>query len=142
MPAASMSGGDGSCLTQHFADIDSAKQMSIEEGATAQDYFMSGEDLSKTDFIGPIGIRLTENGKPIGGLSFLFFNQSHIFKITSFVDSNCQAVTGYSNVDRGGDPNALQDSDTLKIQLAEGLFSMRFTYYGPAALRFSFLKLP
>jgi hypothetical protein len=145
MPAASVpsgSGGNGSCLAQQFADIAPDRQMSMEAGATSQDYFFIGEDLAKNDFIGPIGVRLTQNGQPIAGLSFLFFVQSQMFKITSFVDSNCQPVTDYSNASRGGDHNSLQESDTLKIQLAEGLFSMRFTYRAPEAVRLSFLSLP
>jgi hypothetical protein len=144
MPVASvpsLSGGNGDCLTQHFADIEPARQTSIEVGVTDQDYYILSQDLSKKDFLGPIGIRLTQNGKMIAGLSFLFFTDSHLFKITSVVDSNCQAVTEYSNWNRGGDRNTLQDSDTLKIQLAEGSFSLMFISYGPDRLRFRFLQL-
>lgn len=135
------SGGGADCLPQSFTDIEPSRQISIEVGASNQDYSILSQDLSKKDFIGPIGIRLTQNAKMIGALSFLFFNDSHIFKITSFVDSNCQAVANYSNVERGGDHNSLQDSETLKIELAQGSFSLRFIFWGPADFRFNFQQL-
>jgi hypothetical protein len=144
LPAATIplqSGGDASCLTQHFADIGPNRQMSIEVGAEQQDYAILSEDLAKKDFIGPIGIRLTQNAQMIAALSFVFFNDSHLFKITSVVDSNCQAVAQYSNVDRGGDHNALQDSETLRIDLPKGSFSLRFIFWGPADFRFNFHQL-
>jgi hypothetical protein len=140
-PVQSLSGGDADCLAQHFADIDPSRQISIEAGATNQDYYILSEDLSKKDFIGPIGIRLTQNAKMIAGLSFVFFNDGRMFKLTSVVDSNCQPVSGYSNVDRGGDPNSLQDSDTLRIQLAQGSFSLQFIFWGPKDFRFNFDQL-
>jgi len=56
----------------HFANIEPARQISIEVGVTAQDYFILSQDLSKKDFLDPIGIKLTQNGKKIAGLSFIF----------------------------------------------------------------------
>lgn len=140
MPVASvapLSGGDADCLTQYFANIEPTRQISIEVGELNRDYYILSEDLTNKDFIGPIGIKLTQNGKMIAALSFIFFTDSHLFKITSFVDAGCQAVTEYSN-GRGGDPNILQDSDTLTIDLAEGSFTLRFVSYGPDRLRFRF----
>ncbi len=144
MPVASVqlpSGGNTDCLTQYFADIEPARQISIEAGVTAQDYYISSQDLSKKGFLDPIGIKLTQNGKMIAGLSFIFFTESQLFKITSVVDSNCQAVAEYSNASRGGDPNALQNYDTLKIQLTEGSFSLNFDFSGTNSFRFNFLQL-
>ncbi|HTP02063.1 MAG TPA: hypothetical protein VMJ64_11875 [Anaerolineales bacterium] len=140
-PAPLPSGGSVDCLAKYFADIEPTRQISIEEGASGQDYPILSQDLAKTDFLGPIGIRLTKNGKMIAGISFIFFIDSHLFKLTSVVDSKCQGVAQYSNADRGGDRNMLQDSDTLKIELAEGLFSLRLTFWGPADFRFTFLQL-
>lgn len=141
LPAPSLTEGNGDCLTQFFADIDLARQISIEVGVIDQAYPILSEDLSKKDFIGPIGIKLTQNGRMIAALSFVFFNDSHLFKITSIVDSTCQAITKYSNVDRGGDRNAIQDSDTLKVELIQGSYSLRFIYYGPSDFRFNFQQL-
>jgi hypothetical protein len=134
-------GGAADCLTQYFADIEPTRQITIEEGASGQDYPILSQDLARTDFLGPIGIRLTQNGKMIAGISFVFSIDSRLFKLISVVDSKCQAVAQYSNADRGGDRNAFQDSDTLKIELAEGSFSLRFIFWGPADFRFNFLQL-
>jgi hypothetical protein len=145
MPIASIqsrSGGNTDCLTQHFANIEPVRQISIEVGVTAQDYFILSQDLSKKDFLDPIGIKLTQNGKMIAGLSFIFFTESHLFKITSVVDSNCQAVAEYSNASRVVDRNAIQNSDTLKIQLTEGSFSLNFQFSGTDFFRFNFQQLP
>ena len=141
LPVASVpsaSGGNGDCLIQYFANIEPARQMSIEVGTTNQDYNILSQDLANKDFHGPIGIKLTQNGKMIGALSFLFFSDNHLFKITAVVDANCQAVTDYSNWTRGGDRNSLQDSDTLKITLTAGSFSLKFIFWQPDVLRFDF----
>lgn len=131
--------GNADCLTQHFAGIEPSRQISIEVGAMNQDYYLLSEDLNKKGSIGPIGIKLTQNAKIIAALSFIFFTDSRIFKVTSFVDSSCQAITGYSN-GRGGDQNTLQDSDALSFKLAEGSFTLMFVSYGPERFRFRFLQ--
>ena len=144
MPVASvppLPGGDADCLTQYFADMEPTRQIPIEVGELNRDYYILSQDLTKEDFIGPIGIKLTQNAKMIAALSFIFFTDSHLFKITSFVDSSCQAVTEYSNVDRGGDQNTLQDSDTLKIDLVDGSFTLMFVSYGPDRFRFRFQQI-
>lgn len=140
MPVASvppLSGGDADCLTEYFADIEPTRQISIEVGELNRDYYILSEDLTNKDFIDPLGIKLTQNGKMIAALSFIFFTDSHLFKITSLGDAGCQAVTEYSN-GRGGNPNTLQDSYTLTFDLAEGSFTLRFISYGPDRLRFRF----
>jgi hypothetical protein len=144
MPVAavpSRSGSGADCLTQHFAAIAPARQIQIEVGTTNQIYYISSQDLANKDFHGPIGIKLTQNGNMIAALSFLFFTDNRLFKIASLVDSNCQAVAEYSNWDRGGDRNVLQDSETLKIELTEGTFSLEFVFHGPGDLRFNFQQV-
>jgi hypothetical protein len=143
VPAASvptLSGGDADCLQQYFADIDPIRQISVEVGVTAQDYYLSSQNGSNQNFIGPFGIRLTQSGKMIAALSFLFFTDNHLFKITSLVDSTCQAVAEYSNTS-GGDRNAIQNSGFLKMQLSEGSFSLNFQFSGTDFFRFNFQQL-
>ena len=138
-----LSGTDRDCLQQYFADIDidTARQMSIEVGDRAYDYILLSQDSFDQNFLGPFGVSLTQNGRMIGALSFLFFTKSHLFKITSVVDSNCQTVTEYSNALRGGDKNAIQNSETLKIQLVEDTFALNFQFSGTNFFRFSFQQL-
>jgi len=133
--------GDEECLTQYFADIDSAKRINIEVGAYAQDFYLSGEELASNDFVGPMGIKFTQNGKMIAALSFLFFPDSELFKITSIVDSKCQPISEYSNTSNSGDPNAVENSDDLQFQLPEGTFVLSFQFSGTDFIRFGFRPL-
>lgn len=136
-----LSRSSADCLQQYFADMDATRQMSIEVGDSAHDYYLSSENNSDQNLVGPFGIQLTQNGNMIGALTFLFFTDSHLFKITSVVDSNCQAVTNYSNATSAGDPNAIQNSETLNIQFAKDMFSLNFQFSGTDFFRFSLQQL-
>lgn len=118
---------DESCLKQYFADIDSAKLESIEVGADKYVY-LSSDELASKEFLGPFGIKLTQNGKMIGAFTILFFPDSKLFKLTSIVDSNCQQILGYSNTSNSGDPNAIRNFNHLLFQLAEARFDMEFQF--------------
>ena len=118
---------DESCLKQYFADIDSAKLGSIEVGADKYVY-LSSDELASKEFLGPFGIKLTQNGKMIGAFTIIFFPDSKLFKLTSIVDSNCQPILGYSNTSNSGDPNAIRNFSHLLFQLAEARFDMEFQF--------------
>jgi hypothetical protein len=118
---------DESCLKQYFADIDSAKLESIEVGADKYVY-LSSDELASKEFLGPFGIKLTQDGKMIGAFTILFFPDSKLFKLTSIVDSNCQPILGYSNTSNSGDPNAIRNFSHLLFQLAEARFDMEFQF--------------
>jgi hypothetical protein len=129
--ASIVTSGDEECLTQYFADIDSAKLKSIEIGAT-QRVPLSSDELASKEFLGPFGIKLTQNGKMIGALTFLYFPQSQLFKLTSIVDSNCQPISEseYSNTSNSGDPNAIRNYYHLLFQLADAGFDLEFVLQG------------
>jgi len=136
-------GGTADCLAQFFSqnNIEPARQINIEAGAYHQDYVISSQDLSSPTFIGPFGINLTQNGKMIAALSFLYFPSSDLFKITSLVDTNCQDVVEYSNTTQGGDRNALRNYyDALRIQLSEGTFVLSPEFFGGNLFQFDFTK--
>jgi len=120
---------DESCLKQYFADIDSAKLESIEVGADKYVY-LSSDELASKEFLGPFGIKLTQNGKMIGAFKVLFFPDSKLFKLTSIVDSNCQPISEseYSNTSNSGDPNAIRNFSHLLFQLGEARFDMDFQF--------------
>lgn len=139
--SSALSGGDEGCLAQFFADIDPAKQVSIEVGAYAQDFYLSAEELATNDFVGPMGIKFTQNGNMIAALSFLFFPDSELFKITSIVDSKCQPISDYSNTSNSGDPNAVENSDNLQFRLPEGAFVLGFNFSGTDYIRFDLRQL-
>jgi len=136
-------GGDEGCLAQFLSqnNIDPTKrQIDIEVGAESQRYYFSNQDLTNQNIIGPFGIQLTQYGRMIAAFSILIFPESGFLKITSFVDSNCQNVTEYSNTTQGGDPNVIVNfSDALKIQLAEGTFILS-PYFNKVYLSFDFTE--
>jgi len=138
-----VSGGDEGCLAQFLLqnNIDPTKrQINIEVGAHNQYYHLSNQDISGQSFIGPFGIKLTQYGKMIAALSFLYFPESNLFKITSLVDANCKDVAEYSNTTQGGDRNALNSYEDLKIQLAEGTFVLSPISYGTGYFYFDFTE--
>ena len=137
---ASSTGGDGTCLSDYFSDVDPARQISIEVGVTAQDYAFPAADLDAPNPIGPFGIKLTQNGKMISAIHFLFFTDSDLFKLTSVVDANCAPVADYGNA-LGGDQNAIQNSGWLNLQLNEGLFTLNFQRWGVNKIRFNFQQV-
>jgi len=122
--------GDEKCLTQYFADIDPAKLVSIEVGTYNQTVYLSSDELASKQFVGPFGIKLTQNGKFIGAFSFLFFPNNQLFKLASIVDSSCQPISGYSNTTNGSDPNAIGNSGNLLFQLEGARFDMDFQFAG------------
>jgi hypothetical protein len=133
--------GDEKCLTQYLADIDPAKLVSIEVGAYNQTVYLSSDELASKQFVGPFGVKLTQNGKFIGAFSFLFFPDSELFKLTSMVDSNCQPVSEYSNNTNSGDPNAIENYGNLLFQLTEARFDMDFQFNGTDYIWLSFRQL-
>jgi len=133
--------GDENCLTQYFADIDSAKLVSIEVGAYNQTVYLSSDELASKEFLGLFGVKLTQNGKFIGAFSFLYFPNSELFKLTSIVDSNCQPVSEYSNNTNSGDPNAIENYGNLLFQLAEARFDMDFQFNGTDYIWLSFRQM-
>ena len=138
--ASVVTSGDEKCLTQYFADIDSAKLESIEVGADKYVYLSSDEFASK-EFLGPFGIKLTQNGKMIGAFTILFFPDSKLFKLTSIVDSNCQPISEYSNTSNSGDPNAIRNFSHLLFQLAEAQFDMEFQFNASDSFELIFTQL-
>lgn len=135
--ASTSSEGDQTCLVDYFADVDASKQISIEVGVTAQDVEFPSRDLDTQGPVGPFGIRLTQNGRTIGALHFLFFAESELFKLTSVVDADCQLLADYSNV-HGGDQNAIENSGWLNLPLQEGTFTLNFQRWGVNKFRFNF----
>jgi len=115
--------------------------VSIEVGAYNQTVYLSSDELASKEFLGPFGVKLTQNGKFIGAFSFLFFPNSELFKLASIVDSNCQPVSEYSNNSNSGDPSAIENYGDLLFQLAEARFDMDFQFNGTDYIWLSFRQL-
>ena len=61
-------------------------------------------------------------------MKFLFISNNQIFKIEKVVDSTCQKIEEYSNIDRGGDKNVYQNFDSVQMQFGDYKYVLRFEY--------------
>ncbi len=109
---------DESCLTEFFAGIPENLIASMEVGAGKNLPFEPEQ---------PAGMVLEEFGQPVVALSYMFFEDDHIFKINAAVDNSCQPVA-FANASRGGAPEVLQNWDTLELTTAGGVYALRFGY--------------
>ena len=82
---------------QHFHGIQKDRVATLEEGAEGVQ--LIGPHQSKDE---AIAIKFTENNQPIGAIKFYFYSNNNMFKVETVVDSKCQPIEEYSNVDRGG----------------------------------------
>lgn len=109
--------GEG-CLAEFFAGIPENLIVSLEVGAGKTLPFEPEQ---------PAGMVLEEFGQPALALSYMFFEDDHIFKIIAAVDNACQPVP-FANASRGGAPEVLQNWDTLEVTAAGGVYALRFGY--------------
>jgi hypothetical protein len=109
------------CLGGVFRGIPADRLASVEEGASDQVVIRATQSLS-----GLAGVRLTELGKTVGGMTFNYVPASSLFKIGALVDRSCKPVAGIEDVDRPGqDPTAPQNWDTLRVPLDGGSYDLR-----------------
>ena len=73
----------------------------------------------------PSGVILEEFGQPVAALTFMLFEDDQLFKVAAVVDGACQPVE-FENISRGGEPNVLQNWDTLQVSTAGGDYGLRF----------------
>ena len=111
------------CLQQYLQDIPHDRMMPIESGA--QDVQIIQPDQLNDQ---PVGVLLTENGKPVSAIKFQFYSSGQFFKIRSVVDAQCNPVEDYRNTSRGGDKHVLKNWDDWKVQLGNSAYTIRFGY--------------
>jgi hypothetical protein len=118
-----VSRSEESCLEQYFVEVAEENRLSAEVGGDTNITFSAS--LLEDDVIGPFGVRLTENGQTIGGLQYLVFPASRQFKVTSVVDADCQAMSGFGNLDRPSLENSLENWNSMGIDLPAGSFRLK-----------------
>lgn len=117
----SSSAASAGCLGGVFHGIPVARTTTVEAGASAEPAVRGGEGLS-----GPVGLRLTDSGRTVGGVAFSYFPTSQLFKIASVVDAACKPVSDLEDVDRPSqDPHSLANWDTLALRLDGKLYDLR-----------------
>jgi len=133
-------GIDDDCLVLLFTDVEKEDQVSIEVGASLQDFYFSRQKFSSQEFLGPFGIQLSQNGRMIAAFSYLYFEGSGVFKLISIVDSNCEPISDYSSAS-GSDPNSIANYNDLQIELPEGTYILNLEFSGSDFFRFTFRQL-
>lgn len=137
-PSASKAGpspGGGSCFGRYFDAIPRDRIAPVEAGTTAFDVIGANQPKA-----GTVGLRLTNNGRSIGGVRFAFFPTNEIFKIESVVDERCRPIEEYSNTtNRGGDPHVLQNADAVRFGLGGAFYDL--TLNGTATIRLVFVSV-
>jgi hypothetical protein len=129
-----------SCLDQFFADIEAERRIAIEVGERARDFVVASQDRTSAELSDPYGITLTRNGETVAALRFRFRAEGVLFKISSVVDADCQAISGYHNGSRPSSGDTLQDNNRLDIPLDDSTLSLGFNFQG-THIRFNLREL-
>jgi hypothetical protein len=115
---AAATGGD--CPDDYFKGVPEDKIDTVEAGTADFDAIMANQPKA-----GPFGLTLTNNGAPIGAMRLSYFPANTLFKVESIVDAKCARIDDYENISRGGDPNVLQNWDTMRMQLGGQYYDLR-----------------
>lgn len=140
----SPSGGDGgatptlppgtpACYGRELQEIPNDRMASLEEGA--HDVDVIRQDQPKDE---PVGLMFTEEGRPLGALTFTFYPAGQgLFKIDRVFDAQCREITQFSNATRPGSAKRnLQNHDELRVRFGDHSYTARFG--GGATIRLSF----
>lgn len=132
-PAPSGANLETSCIDVYLSDIPLDKQISIEVGESARDLTVPARERIGSKPIGPLAIRLTQLGQPIGAVKLLILHQGDAvssFAVVAVVDGNCDPVTGHKNIGRPGAGTTLEDWDELGIPIAGNTYVLRPGWQG------------
>ena len=127
-PAPSGANSETTCIDVYLSDIPLDKQISIEVGESARDLTVPAHERIGSKPIGPLAIRLTQLGQPIGAVKLLILHQGDAvsaFAVVAVVDGNCDPVTGHKNILRPSAGTTLQDWDELGIPIAGNTYVLR-----------------
>ena len=122
-PRPTLAGGTPGCYSQLFQGIAPDRIASLEEGG--QGHGVVREDQPKNE---PVGVVFTQDGDPVGALTFKFFPEGEgLFKIGKVVDARCREVTQLSNMERPGSSNkSLINWDTLRLRIGDHSYTARY----------------
>jgi hypothetical protein len=123
-PASPVAGTAGDCLARQLAALPANRVATMEVGAVDFDVV---EKSRASD--GPVAIKVTEGGQPIGALTFRPLADNELFRLESLVDASCRPVDEVRNASRGGDRRVLQNWDEWEFRLGEGRYNLRLGFH-------------
>ncbi len=113
--------GSNGCLGSVFHGIPAGRIRTVAEGASGLVVTPGGESTT-----GPIGLRLTDRGTPVGGLAVEYVASGQLFRVSAAVDARCRPAANLEDVDRPSqDPHVLQNWDTLQLRLGRSSYDLR-----------------
>jgi len=121
------------CIDGYLSDIPRDKQISMEVGESARNLAIAAVERVGNKPIGPLAIRLTQLGQPIGAVKLLILHEGDAistFTVTTVVDGSCDPVIGYKNIGRPDAGAALEDWDELGIPIAGNTYVLRPGWQG------------
>ncbi|WFB11267.1 hypothetical protein LRS74_32695 [Streptomyces sp. LX-29] len=118
----SLVGPSGSrvCPDRLLEDVEEQRVSTVEEGVIDQTVLGPDQSLS-----GVFGIRLNDDGTPVGAIRLRFSPDSQVFKVGAVADATCTRVEDFANDTRGGDKHVLQNWDSLRLRLDGRSFVLR-----------------
>jgi hypothetical protein len=126
--------GAPTCYSQLFQGIAPERVSRLEVGSQGRG--VVPEDQPKSD---PVGLVFTEDGDPVGALTFRFLpDGGGLFRIGKVVDARCHEVTRISNASRpGGSSRSLTNWDTLRLELDGHSYTARFGAQNDISVNFN-----
>jgi len=107
------------CFAQALDTIPGDRVWQLEAGVN--DAKLVGPQQSKQE---SFALELTDSGHPVGLVVLHFFSASELFKVEHAIDQECRPAS-HQNASRGGDPDVLQNWDSLRIELAGRVYELR-----------------
>ena len=112
------------CFAQALGAIPVDRVSQMEAGAN--DVSLIGPQQSKQE---QFAVQLTDGGRPVGLVVLGFFLGNELFKVEQAIDQDCR-LASHQNASRGGDPDALQNWDSLRIELGGRVYELRPGFAG------------
>jgi hypothetical protein len=104
--AATGPSGDGDCLSQRFlADIDPDRKATFPAGTKDEILIGPEEDIRP-----PIGLRLTDEGRSVGGVRLSYEPEGARFRVHAVVDADCQPISPEAYASIAGDPDGQEST--------------------------------
>lgn len=107
------------CFAQALDAIPGDRVRQLEVGG--RDAEVVGPQQSKQE---SFALQLADGGRPVGLVVFRFFSANELFKVEHVIDQECRPAS-HQNASRGGDPDALENWDSLRIELAGHVYELR-----------------
>jgi hypothetical protein len=107
------------CFGEVLAAIPADRVWQLEAGVEGVE--LVGPHQSKQD---SFAVQLTDGGRPVGLVVLRLFLAGEVFRVEHAMEHECRPAS-HQNVSRGGDPDTMQNWDSLRLELSERFYELR-----------------